>query len=286
MFRSVLKKALAAAAFAALASAANAAVVSLKLSETGFADVVVNGTTSISAGSTNTSAFGSNLGGTDTYFVGNFGTFNEVILQGFATPLSVSINFPPPGSGTEGLLDTFSSATSTSAGGTLTLLATAQDLNPADVVVSPPSYSNLTFVSSFAAGGQHYGNVTITETTFIDPANGQFTTLPHQLGSATFSAPGTGTQNAAFIPLSAPYSVTEEFVIAAIGAAEDEAEINLSGSVPEPSTWAMMLLGFAGLGFAFHRSRRTVARSPSQRAAELICFSQGLACKAAPWWTR
>jgi hypothetical protein len=25
-------------------------------------------------------------------------------------------------------------------------------------------------------------------------------------------------------------------------------------SVPEPSTWAMMLLGFAGLGFAFRRS--------------------------------
>jgi hypothetical protein len=25
------------------------------------------------------------------------------------------------------------------------------------------------------------------------------------------------------------------------------------GSVPEPSTWAMMLLGFAGLGFAGYR---------------------------------
>jgi hypothetical protein len=29
--------------------------------------------------------------------------------------------------------------------------------------------------------------------------------------------------------------------------------------VPEPSTWAMMLLGFAGLGFAFRQSRRKVA---------------------------
>jgi hypothetical protein len=27
-------------------------------------------------------------------------------------------------------------------------------------------------------------------------------------------------------------------------------------SVPEPSTWIMMLLGFAGLGFAFRQSRR------------------------------
>jgi PEP-CTERM motif len=30
-------------------------------------------------------------------------------------------------------------------------------------------------------------------------------------------------------------------------------------SVPEPSTWAMMLIGFAGLGFAFRQSRRRVS---------------------------
>jgi hypothetical protein len=34
--------------------------------------------------------------------------------------------------------------------------------------------------------------------------------------------------------------------------------INVAG-VPEPSTWAMMLLGFAGLGFAFRQSRRKVS---------------------------
>jgi hypothetical protein len=30
-------------------------------------------------------------------------------------------------------------------------------------------------------------------------------------------------------------------------------------AIPEPSTWAMMLLGFAGLGFAFRQSRRKVS---------------------------
>jgi hypothetical protein len=30
----------------------------------------------------------------------------------------------------------------------------------------------------------------------------------------------------------------------------------MTGSVPEPSTWAMMLLGFAGLGYAGYRARR------------------------------
>jgi hypothetical protein len=32
-----------------------------------------------------------------------------------------------------------------------------------------------------------------------------------------------------------------------------------SAAVPEPSTWAMMLLGFAGLAFAFRQSRRKVS---------------------------
>jgi hypothetical protein len=33
----------------------------------------------------------------------------------------------------------------------------------------------------------------------------------------------------------------------------------MSGAVPEPATWAMMLLGFATLGFAGYRRRRLVA---------------------------
>jgi PEP-CTERM motif len=32
-----------------------------------------------------------------------------------------------------------------------------------------------------------------------------------------------------------------------------------AGGVPEPSTWAMMLVGFVGLGFAFRQSRRKLA---------------------------
>jgi hypothetical protein len=33
----------------------------------------------------------------------------------------------------------------------------------------------------------------------------------------------------------------------------------ISGAVPEPGTWAMMLMGFVGLGFAFRQSRRKVS---------------------------
>ena len=32
---------------------------------------------------------------------------------------------------------------------------------------------------------------------------------------------------------------------------------NSPSAIPEPSTWAMMLLGFAGLGYAGYRKRKT-----------------------------
>jgi hypothetical protein len=37
------------------------------------------------------------------------------------------------------------------------------------------------------------------------------------------------------------------------------AEVSGVAAVPEPATWAMMLLGFVGLGFAFRQSRRKVS---------------------------
>jgi hypothetical protein len=33
--------------------------------------------------------------------------------------------------------------------------------------------------------------------------------------------------------------------------------IPVAGAVPEPSTWAMMILGFAGLGFMAYRRKQT-----------------------------
>ena len=45
------------------------------------------------------------------------------------------------------------------------------------------------------------------------------------------------------------------------------AELSYALVAPEPSTWAMMLIGFAGLGFFSWRSRRlariSVSRAPA-----------------------
>jgi hypothetical protein len=45
-------------------------------------------------------------------------------------------------------------------------------------------------------------------------------------------------------------------VVQGTGSQNTGLDVNLTTSVPEPSTWAMMLLGFCGLGFAFRQTRR------------------------------
>ena len=67
---------------------------------------------------------------------------------------------------------------------------------------------------------------------------------------------GQSTQTTPFGPLTAPYSLTAAYVITTGPNTAWSPEILIFGVVPEPSTWAMMLIGFAGLGFAFRHSRR------------------------------
>jgi hypothetical protein len=56
-------------------------------------------------------------------------------------------------------------------------------------------------------------------------------------------------------------------------------DLAIGGAVPEPSTWAMMLVGFAGVGFAGHRStKRRAAVRPEPRAARVQAESRPPAC--------
>jgi hypothetical protein len=47
--------------------------------------------------------------------------------------------------------------------------------------------------------------------------------------------------------------------IALGGVNSGNGQVDISTSVPESSTWMMMLLGFAGLGFAGYRTSRGAA---------------------------
>ena len=212
MCRSVLKTALSAVALAALASAANAQVVSLQLQESGFPTAFIGSGTSTAN------------------FSGNFDTFFISSLD--ATAMSTN-NGP--------LLISHTINSSSTAGGTLTILVTATGLSTGTRAMT--SVFNEIFVQ---------GSVTIQESAFVDPADVAFSmALP--LGSATFTANGHSKQDT-FLPLLLPFSLTEEYVITATGAATNNSMIAVN--VPEPSTWAMMLLGFAGLGFAGYRRQR------------------------------
>jgi hypothetical protein len=46
---------------------------------------------------------------------------------------------------------------------------------------------------------------------------------------------------------------------ATYGIGISNASFSLSGSVPEPSTWAMLLIGFASIGFIVHRRKSKLA---------------------------
>jgi hypothetical protein len=48
-------------------------------------------------------------------------------------------------------------------------------------------------------------------------------------------------------------------VVANADVALDYVSAGVTASTPEPSTWAMMILGFAGLGFAGYRKSRSIA---------------------------
>ena len=57
-------------------------------------------------------------------------------------------------------------------------------------------------------------------------------------------------------PVEGPFSLTEVLTISGPSGAEVSFDSSVSATVPEASTWAMMLMGFAGCGLIFRQARR------------------------------
>jgi len=104
---------------------------------------------------------------------------------------------------------------------------------------------------------------TVTESTFEDNSNVVFGTAGNsltaiQLASNTFTTgPATFTLLTP-VSVTAPFSVTEEFVIKSNGlSGASNNTIDLRGTVvPESATWTMLGLGFAGMGLLGLTRRR------------------------------
>ena len=141
-------------------------------------------------------------------------------------------------------------------GGTLNVYVTEQGI----------TLDQLRFWESTFTENKLPANWSVTEWTALDPANGLFTTPSPLLGGpATFTGPAASfddiVSNFVFPLGTGPgslYSVTEKFAITATGNflnGSANSTIDVAGA-PEPSTWAMMLLGFVGLGFLGYRTSR------------------------------
>jgi hypothetical protein len=94
--------------------------------------------------------------------------------------------------------------------------------------------------------------------TFVPTATGFFV-FQANFGSFTLNGPGAplaDTFSASAIPKG---SYIVAFLNGDVATANSGALFETASAAPEPSTWAMMLVGFAGLGFVFRQSRRKVA---------------------------
>jgi hypothetical protein len=166
---------------------------------------------------------------TDANFTGSYGTFTHVDVNGDQGVSPVL------------LFSNASSKVTTSTAGTLLIWVTETGLTAPTGVP--------TFTSGFTENLLTTG-WSVTQETGVDPNNGLFNGFT--LGSAGFTAIGTSTHTGPFNVGAGPYSVTELFIVTANGAGQSQSTIQLS-AVPEPASWAMMLVGFGLVGAVMRR---------------------------------
>jgi PEP-CTERM motif len=155
---------------------------------------------------------------------------------------------------TSGSLSTDTIDVNSSAAGTLIIWVTETGLT------SP--LGEVKFTSGLTSNLLEGAISSVVLSTFVSPTDGVSPPNGTPLDTATFTGLGTETLSTVDNPGVGPYSLQEVFMIHATGAGDTNLSIDLTSSViPEPSTWAMMLLGFGGLGIAGYRRRGALARA-------------------------
>jgi hypothetical protein len=131
--------------------------------------------------------------------------------------------------------------------------------------VTGPVGAAINFASSFTSNALSAG-WTLTEQTFLDPANGLFTTTG-PLSSAPFTTIGTQSANAIGNTGSpGPYSVTEEYTITTHGFGNTNDTIDLSATAATPIPGALPLFA-AGIGMMGLLARRRKRNNSALAAA-------------------
>jgi hypothetical protein len=165
--------------------------------------------------------------------------FSEIHIQSSGVPI-----IPAPDFGTT----TTDISTALGYSGTHIITILAKQSGIGSIAVNPGTVS-------FTANGLIGVPGPTTESFLLNGTPVANHTFPASAGSDSASAP---------TPAGLLSSETESIAATFTAASQDqEATVEYAATgtfVPEPSTWAMMLVGFAGLGFAGYRtSRKTVA---------------------------
>jgi hypothetical protein len=134
---------------------------------------------------------------------------------------------------------------------------------------TPGEAETFTFATNVADVGIYIGSLDAENLLVIHTTSGDVSYTGTQLVNVPgASLPGDGTptitgstSNGRFTFFDSSADITGITVSESLGAASNSFEIaQITTSVPEPSTWAMMSLGFAGLAFAGYRARRVQVR--------------------------
>jgi hypothetical protein len=171
-------------------------------------------------------------------FINSFGGIWDITTSG-STP------------GAPTLLDSTNNTASASGAGVLDIYVTSDNKTvPSNV---------LGYRSSFTSNAVPSG-WTIQLRNYVNTANAKFSTGSlvgdTLVGDVTFTSIGTlsSVQFAAPINITGPYSVTTRYTLTSSGMGSNLSTVTLA-AVPEPGTWALMIMGFGGAG-AMLRSRR------------------------------
>lgn len=188
---------------------------------------------------------------TGPFFNGSYGTFHITDVSGLDVGGPSSPDF-----GSNILVATGAQTASH----TITIYVTETGITDATTL---PTLYDIGLTANFLSAGW-----TATEAVYENNNNSIFGTTTPALFSAMFTATNTAVADngTASRLTDTPYSITEVYTITtAISTSSAKAQLTestLGSIVPEPSTWAMMVLGFIGLGYAAFRRNskgRTVA---------------------------
>ena len=141
---------------------------------------------------------------------------------------------------------------------------------------TPGETETFTFATDVKDVAIYIGSLDEENSLIIHTTSGDVTYSGTQLASVFgASLPGDGTptitgstSNGRFTFVDSSVDITGITVSEGLAVSSNSFEIaQITTSVPETSTWAMMGLGFAGLAFAGYRARRTPVRVAIERTA-------------------